>query len=66
MLENPNFIILDEPTGDWMPEEIKERLASALQSFNGTLIVVSHDTEFIKLLNPDKVLQMPEGSIKIR
>ena len=66
MLENPNFIILDEPTGDWMPEEIKKRLASALRRFNGTLIVVSHDTEFIELLNPDKVLQMPEGSIKIR
>jgi ATP-binding cassette subfamily F protein 3 len=66
MLENPNFIILDEPTGDWMPEEIKKRLASALRRFNGTLIVVSHDTEFIGLLNPDKVLQMPEGSIKIR
>ena len=66
MLENPNFIILDEPTGDWMSEEIKKRLALALLRFNGTLIVVSHDPEFIELLNPDKVLQMPEGSIKIR
>jgi len=66
MLQNPNFIILDEPTGDYMPSEIKARLASALRGYDGTLVVASHDTEFIDRLDPDKELGMPEGRVKIR
>lgn len=66
MLQNPNFIILDEPTGDYMPNIIKARLVSALRDYDGTLIVVSHDPEFINQLNPDKELDMPKGRVKIR
>lgn len=66
MLRNPNLIILDEPTGDYMPSEIKLRLASALKGYDGTLVVVSHDTEFINELGPDKELVMPEGRIEIK
>lgn len=66
MLQNPNLIILDEPTGDYMPDEIKRRLASALQGYDGTLIVVSHDTEFIDQLDFDKELDMSKGSVKLR
>lgn len=66
MIKQSNFIILDEPTGDYMPEEIKERLASALDKFNGTLILVSHDRDFIKRLKIDKELDMPKGKVIIK
>ncbi len=63
MLSNPNFIILDEPTGDYMPEKIKSRLAHALNRFSGTALVVSHDLHFIKQLKITKTLTLPQGSI---
>jgi len=65
MIQNPNFIILDEPTGDYMPPEIKKRLASALRGYNGTLIIVSHDTSFIEQLDLDKKLNMFKGRVKV-
>ena len=49
-----------------MPEEIKDRLASALGKFNGTLILVSHDRDFVKRLKIDKELDMPEGRVIIK
>lgn len=66
MLQNPNLLILDEPTGDYMFDEIKQRLAMALNGFKGTLILVSHDVSFIKLLNLHHELQMPSGKIVLR
>lgn len=66
MLKNPNLIILDEPTGDYMSDEIKDRLASALQGYDGTLILVSHDTSFIDKLKLHKELHMPQGKVVIR
>lgn len=66
IIKQPNFIILDEPTGDYMPEQIKERLANVLEKFDGTLILVSHDLEFINSLKITKELQMPEGKVVIR
>ncbi len=66
MLQNPNLLILDEPTGDYMSDEIKERLAKALNGFKGTLILVSHDVSFIERLNLNRELQMPSGKIVLR
>ncbi len=66
MLQNPNLLILDEPTGDYMSNEIKQRLAKALNGFKGTLILVSHDVDFIGLLNLHRELQMPSGKVVLR
>ncbi|NMB56419.1 ABC-F family ATP-binding cassette domain-containing protein [Candidatus Beckwithbacteria bacterium] len=65
MLAKPNTLLLDEPTGDFMPLDVKQRLAKALSEYKGTLILVSHDTEFIKLLKLNKKLNMPRGNIDI-
>ena len=35
----------------------------ALASWPGTMIVVSHDVEFVRALAPDRVLLMPEGTL---
>ena len=65
MLGKPNLLILDEPTGDYLTLEMKERLAKALQDYDGTLILVSHDEEFVNLMDFDQVLEMPTGKVKI-
>lgn len=66
MLRNPNLLILDEPTGDYMTDEVKERLAKAIKGYNGTLLLVSHDTDFIKQLNLNRELRMPGGKVLVR
>lgn len=66
MLKQPNLLILDEPTGDYMPEEIKERLAKAISSYSGTLILVSHDEEFINKTGVDHRLEMFEGKAVVK
>jgi ATPase subunit of ABC transporter with duplicated ATPase domains len=45
MLEDSNWLILDEPTNHLDPVA-KEILAKALNSYEGTILVVSHEPEF--------------------
>ena len=49
ILQRPNIIIMDEPTNHLDMESI-EALNSSLDLFSGTLIIVSHDREFISSL----------------
>lgn len=46
MLEPVNFLILDEPTNH-LDMRSKEILKTALRSFDGTVLVVSHDRDFL-------------------
>ncbi len=48
-LQRPNVLILDEPTNHLDMESI-ESLNTALEKFDGTLIFVSHDREFVSSL----------------
>ncbi len=55
-----NVLLLDEPTNNLDPQA-KDSLLAALDQFDGTLILVSHDTEFVAALGPDRVVLMPDG-----
>ena len=46
MLQTPNVLLLDEPTGHLDLESI-EALQESLQEYPGTLVVVSHDRQFV-------------------
>ncbi len=57
-----NLLLLDEPTNNLDPAS-RTATGAALASWPGTMIVVSHDTEFVRSLAPDRALLMPEGTL---
>ena len=62
LLEPCNLLILDEPTNH-LDMQSKDVLKAALQDFNGTLICVSHDRDFLNGL-VSKVYEFGGGLVK--
>ncbi len=58
MLQNPNILLMDEPTNHLDMESI-EALNLALDNYEGTLIFVSHDREFVSSLST-KIIELKE------
>ena len=63
LLSPSNFIILDEPTNH-LDYSSKKVLQQALVNFSGSLILVSHDVEFLKPI-ANRVIDIRAGKIKI-
>ena len=63
LLMQSNIIILDEPTNH-LDFTSKEILQKALCSFTGTLIIVSHDIDFLKPI-VNKVFEIRNQKVKI-
>jgi ATPase subunit of ABC transporter with duplicated ATPase domains len=59
----PNLLLLDEPTNNLDPQA-KEALLDALTLYEGTVLLVSHDTDFVAELVPDRAVLMPEGEMR--
>jgi ATPase subunit of ABC transporter with duplicated ATPase domains len=57
-----NVLLLDEPTNNLDPAS-RTATGEALAAWPGTMVVVSHDVEFVRSLAPDRVLLMPEGTL---
>ena len=62
LLEPCNLLILDEPTNH-LDMQSKDVLKAALQDFNGTVICVSHDRDFLNGL-VSKVYEFGGGRVK--
>ena len=62
LLEPVNFLILDEPTNH-LDLKTKDILKQALQDFDGTLICVSHDRDFLDGL-VTKVYEFGHGRVR--
>src|SRR5262252_183011 len=56
LLNPPNFLVLDEPTNH-LDLATKEMLLDALEDFDGTMLFVSHDREFLRGLS-NRVLEL--------
>ena len=59
----PNFLILDEPTNH-LDIRAREVLVEAIKSFEGTVMIVSHDRHFLRALTT-RVFEMGKGELKI-
>ena len=57
-----NLLLLDEPTNNLDPPS-RTGVATALAAWPGTMVIVSHDPEFVEALQPRRVLFMPEGRL---
>jgi ATPase subunit of ABC transporter with duplicated ATPase domains len=57
-----NLLLLDEPTNNLDPPS-RDAVAEALASWDGSMVVVSHDAGFVEALAPDRVLLLPEGQV---
>jgi len=55
-----NVLLLDEPTNN-LDQQAKEALLAAVRMYEGTVVMVSHDTDFVGALMPDRAVLMPEG-----
>ena len=60
VVSRPNVLLLDEPTNNLDPQA-KAALLDALHTYRGTIVLVSHDTDFVAELSPDRAIMMPEG-----
>ena len=57
-----NLLILDEPTNHLDPDT-QRVIASNLKTFPGTIILVSHNEEFVDNLGVERTLVLTEGRI---
>ena len=61
MLANANFLLLDEPTNH-LDIQSAEVLENALQDFEGTVLVISHDRYFLDQI-VNRVLEIKDGKV---
>jgi ATP-binding cassette subfamily F protein 3 len=57
-----NFLVLDEPTNH-LDIRSREILLEALRNFTGTVVLVSHDRHFLRLL-VDRVIEIDHGEMR--
>ncbi|MDX1795566.1 MAG: ABC-F family ATPase [Hydrogenovibrio sp.] len=60
MLQKPNILLMDEPTNHLDMESI-ESLNQAVENYEGTVVFVSHDREFVSSLATQLLVMKPEG-----
>ncbi|HEY2330507.1 MAG TPA: ABC-F family ATP-binding cassette domain-containing protein [Acidimicrobiales bacterium] len=57
-----NLLLLDEPTNNLDPPS-RSAVAAALAGWKGSMVLVSHDPDFVRELAPQRVLLLPDGTL---
>jgi ATPase subunit of ABC transporter with duplicated ATPase domains len=60
VVSGANVLLLDEPTNNLDPQS-REEILKAIASFEGAIVLVTHDPGATQALNPDRVLLLPDG-----
>lgn len=63
LLQPANLLILDEPTNH-LDIPAKEMLEDALQNYDGTVLIVSHDRYFISQV-ANKIVEIRDGELRV-
>lgn len=63
MTRKHNMLILDEPT-TYLDVLSQRVILESLKEYTGTMLVVSHTPEFIKELEPNRALLLPENRVE--
>ncbi len=63
LITYPNVLVLDEPTTH-LDIASREALESTLESYDGTLLFVSHDRHFIRLM-AERILVIEDGAARL-
>ena len=55
-----NVLLLDEPTNNLDPQS-REQVLDALRTYQGAVVLVTHDPGAVKALEPERVIVLPDG-----
>jgi ATPase subunit of ABC transporter with duplicated ATPase domains len=60
VVSSANVLLLDEPTNNLDPAS-REEILGALRTYEGAVVLVSHDEGAVEALEPERVLLLPDG-----
>ncbi len=55
-----NVLLLDEPTNNLDPAS-REEILAALRTYEGAVVLISHDPGAVEALDPERVVLLPDG-----
>ncbi|MGL5866480.1 MAG: ABC-F family ATP-binding cassette domain-containing protein [Dermatophilaceae bacterium] len=60
VVSSANVLLLDEPTNNLDPAS-REEILGALRTYEGAVVLVSHDEGAVEALEPERILLLPDG-----
>jgi ATPase subunit of ABC transporter with duplicated ATPase domains len=60
VVSSANVLLLDEPTNNLDPAS-REEILGALRSFEGAVVLVTHDEGAVDALQPERIILLPDG-----
>jgi ATPase subunit of ABC transporter with duplicated ATPase domains len=60
VVSSANVLLLDEPTNNLDPAS-RDEVLGAIRSYQGAIVLVTHDEGAVRALDPDRVLILPDG-----
>ena len=60
VVSQANVLLLDEPTNNLDPAS-RDEVLSALRTFRGAVVLVTHDEGAVDALQPERILLLPDG-----